>query len=129
MRDYDSVNQPSLTPFIRTANLVTNRMNTCATAKDYTLDSDLLLEIETWLAAHFYSMSDRPYSTTRTDKAYAKFQGITKMGLEASHYGQTALNLDYSGCLSIINSTTNKSVSVTWLGKPPSEQTDYEDRD
>ncbi len=49
------------------------------------------------------------------------------MGIEATTYGQTALTIDYSGCLTAINK--RQFASATWLGKAPSEQISYEDRD
>lgn len=127
MRDYDSQNCPTLLPFIRTASVVTDRIETCAAAKDITLTSTELELIERWLAAHFYSCSDRPFLEKTTGRSKAVFQGKTSMNLDSSHYGQTAKLIDTSGCLEALDK--RKKVRVSWLGKPPSEQTDYVDRD
>lgn len=128
--DYNSVKQPSVDPYMRAANIVVNRLAVCATDRDKTLSTVELTEIETWLAAHFYVCSDQTYAAKGTDKASATFHGQTGKGLESSRYGQTALILDYSGCLAAVATGTERKVaSGFWLGKPPSEQTDYVDRD
>lgn len=127
LRDYDLNYLPNLTPFIRSANLIVTRVNTCATARGFTLSDDELQDIETWLAAHLYTRSDPAYSTRSTGKALGVFQGKTAMGLDASYYGQTAKLLDPSGCLASISS--GMVIGFGWLGKAPSEQTDYVDRD
>lgn len=127
LADYDSVGHPSLLPFITAANRLVTRVSTCATNKNMSLSTGLLTDIETWLAAHFYVMSDRAFSEEKSLSASGKYQGQTGKGLEASSYGQTAMILDYSGCLSAIDK--NKIVSVKWLGKKSSEQTPLEDRD
>jgi hypothetical protein len=52
------------------------------------------------------------------------------MYLESTLYGQTALVIDHSGCLATITAGAGpKTASAEWLGKPPSDQTDYEARD
>jgi hypothetical protein len=126
-KDYDTSGAPSLTRFITAANLVTTRVNTCATAKGYTLTSDELIEIETWLAAHYYTRSDTAYAAKNELGAGGTKQGQTAKRLEASFYGQTALDLDPSGCLAAI--ANGVKAAVAWGGKPRSEQTDYVDRD
>lgn len=125
--DYDSRRTPSLTPFINAANLVVTRVATCATAKDVTLSSDELEMIERWLAAHMYVQSDQTFASKSTSGASASHHGQTGMGLENSKYGQTAMMLDPSGCLAAIDK--RQSAGAHWLGKPPSEQTAYVDRD
>jgi hypothetical protein len=117
---------PDLTPFIRTASIMVDRVATCATARAVTLSSAELLEMESWLAAHFYSVSDRPYESTMTDRAQAKFQGKTAMGLDSSHYGQTAKSLDVSGCLESLSK--QRFATATWIGKRPDDATEYENR-
>lgn len=129
MSDYGpkrSGDLPDLAPFIRAAGLMIDRVATCATAKGLTLTSAELVELECWLAAHFYSVSDRPYQSTSTDRAGATYQGRTGMGLDSSYYGQTAMILDYSGCLAAIAS--RRRASITSIGKRPDDATEYEDR-
>lgn len=118
---------PSLTRAITAANLVVNRVATCATENDYTLSTEELLEIETWLAAHYYTRSDKAFASKSTEGASASYQGQTGKGLEASFYGQTAMELDPSGCLSAI--AKRQVVGGFWAGTPPSEQTPYSQRD
>jgi hypothetical protein len=125
--DYDDANEPSLTPYITAANLIVTRVNTCATARGRTLSAAELAEIETWLAAHFYVQSDQTYASKSTGGASASFHGQTGMYLESSRYGQTAVSLDYSGCLSALGN--RRTAAGYWLGRRPSEQTDYSERD
>ncbi len=127
-KDYDSINLPDLTGYIASANVVVDRVYTCSVAKDRTLTDTELELIERWLAAHFYATSDRPYKSKSTLKSSASFDGNTDKGLEATLYGQQAMAIDYSGCLEAIFSKRARA-SVTWLGKPPSEQIEYSDRD
>jgi hypothetical protein len=51
------------------------------------------------------------------------------MYLEATLYGQTATRLDKSGCLAALATGERKVAGGVWLGRRPSEQTDYVDRD
>lgn len=125
--DYDLLNEPSLTPFITVANLIMNRVMTCASLKGVTISDDEALAMETWLAAHAYQASDQGYTSKSTEGASGSFMGQTGMGIDGTKYGQTALMMDPSGCLAAI--TRGSSASMMWLGKAPSAQTDYEDRD
>ena len=125
-KEYDTANAPSLTGFIDTATAIVDRVDACATAKDITLTSAELELIERWLAAHFYAQSDKPYASKNTQGAGASFHGQTGMHLESTLYGQTALTVDYSGCLAAIGKRLR--ARLLWGGLPPSEQTDYVDR-
>lgn len=117
---------PSLTRYVQAATLIVDRVDTCATNRGYTLTSDELAEIETWLAAHYYTRSDKTYASRSTGRASGAFHGQTGMHLEASFYGQTAMELDPSGCLKAI--TMGQRAGASWLGRAPSAQTDYADR-
>ncbi len=125
--NYDKAADTDLTPFIRTANVLIDEVVTCATGRGITLATALLVELECWVAAHLYGHSDQFYSEKETGDAQAKFQGETKMNLQSTQYGQTAITLDVSGCLASISSGAR--ASVAWLGRPPSAQTPYVDRD
>ena len=127
LSDYDTDTNPSLDVFISTANVITTRVNTCATARSITLSSDELELIERWLAAHFYVMNDQTFSSKSTQGASASFHGQTGMNLDASKYGQSAKIVDYSGCLTAI--AERRTARAFWMGRPPSEQTAYTDRD
>lgn len=125
LKDYDAVDSPDLDPFIATATVIIDRVNTCATSKGYTLTDAELELMERWLSAHCYCASDQPYSARSTSRASGTFQGQTGMRLEGTKYGQMALTLDPSGCLKSI--VSNHHARGVWLGRPPSAQTPEED--
>lgn len=128
-QDYDTLANPSLTPFIDTASALVDDVVTCAAADGVTLTAARLELIERWLAAHCYCMSDQTYASKNTEGAGASFHGQTGMHLEASKYGQMAARLDSSGCLESIAGAERKVASGFWLGKAPSGQTPYRSRD
>lgn len=131
-KDYDTENSPDLTPFIDTASAYVDDIVTCAADQDpaVTLTDARLELIERWLAAHFYVVSDQTYASKSTEGASASFHGQTGMYIESSRYGQTAMSLDKSGCLASIGGSAGRiRVGTAWLGKAPSNQTDYVDRD
>ena len=121
----DATSSISVSPFITTANAITDRV----AAKDSAnvLSAAILLEIERYLAAHFYEHRDPQYSMKKTERAEAIFQGQFGMGLQSSKWGQTAILLDETGFLASLN-RGRLPASVEWTGLPPSEQTDYLDR-
>ena len=125
-RDYDTVNTPSLEPYIRAAGLIVDRVYTCSVRKDKTLTTDELFELETWLAAHLYVQSDQNLSSKSTLGASGQFQGRTEKRLEASKYGQSCIGIDYSGCL--LNQFERNVGGLDWLGLPDSDQLDYWER-
>lgn len=120
-------NNPDLTPYIDTASSVVDDVVACAARKGKTLSDAKLELIERWLAAHHYAVMDKPFQSSSTAGASASYNGQTAMGYNATLYGQSAINLDSSGCLRNIDS--NQKASMKWLGKPVSEQTLYENRD
>ena len=124
---YNSDGNPSLGPFIEAATDVVTRVSTCATTRGVTLSSTTLELVERWLAAHFYLLSDPVAQEKVTGDAEVVFQGETGKGLEATHYGKNAMVIDHSGCLASMSQ--GRVASVMWLGKAPSDQIDYVDRD
>ena len=119
-----------LLPFIEAATTRTDYVDTCDTGN--LLSDEQLLQIETWLAAHFYAHRDQLFESKGTQKARGKFQGKTDMGLSSTQYGQTAINLDISGCLAKVNRDLiegSQKVGLQWLGTPVSGQIPYQDRD
>jgi hypothetical protein len=106
----------SLTPFIAVANsLVTTH---CAD-EDYT-DAQLI-EIETWLAAHFYTVREMLPAMEKADDVQVQYQYNIGKNLSSSHYGQTAMLLDFHGGLSLLNSsvesgTARRKISITHWG-------------
>lgn len=126
-RDFDADALPDLTGFIDTASAVVDRVVNCALGKGLSLGAPTLELIERWLAAHYYTRSDLTYASNTTDGASASFHGQTGMALDASFYGQSALDLDWTGCLNAVSK--RQRAGAAWLGKPPSAQIDYVDRD
>lgn len=110
-----------LTAVLASASVLVDQVVACAAKKKISLSDDQLLQMETNLAAHLYARQDPFYQSRSTGGASGSFQGQTGMGLDATHYGQTAKMFDTSGCLSAIGKG-NQVLQSLWLGKPPSEQ-------
>jgi hypothetical protein len=122
-RDYDETAIPKLTPYIRAANVVVNRMVQCAQRRGFIHTAEELVEIETWLAAYYYTKSDRIYTSKSTKGASGSFQ---MNPIEPEPYRDAAFGLDFSGCLkTILNS---KRARFMWGGKPYSDQIGWRDR-
>lgn len=122
----DSDSTLSVAPFIATANALTDYVSSADDADELT--AALLISIEKHLAAHFYTQLDPQEAEAKTADASAKFQGEFGKGLERTPWGQAAMMFDTSGTL-VSLSRGRRKVGITWLGKPVSEQIDYEDRD
>lgn len=73
-----------------------------------TLDEARLTEIETWLAAHFYTVRDPRASSEGAGPVNQSFQSRVDLGLATSHYGQTAMILDSTGKLAALNAAMTK---------------------
>jgi len=119
-------------PFIEAATTLVDYVDGCDTGN--TLSKEQLKQIEIWVSAHLYATRDQQYSAKKTLDASAKFQvGAVGTGsLDITSWGRQAMLLDTTGCLSNLNEqakTGKRVASASWLGKPPSDQTDYEDRD
>lgn len=130
--NYDG--QTSLYPFMRAANLLTNRVEACGIRKETPHTDAELREIETWLSGHFYAHHDQLYQSKSTSGASASFQGQTAMHLNSTQYGQAAMTIDTSGCLADIQTgltpgSTRPVAGGFWMGKRKSEQIDYHERD
>lgn len=125
--NYDSVKKPPLTRPMKQAEMMVNNLVLCAGKKGVILDPDLLEVIECTLACHYYQRSDKGFQAKTTGRASGQFEGQTTQRLSSTLYGQDALSLDYTGCLSSFDK--GGRVSLTWLGKPKSDQIDYVDRD
>jgi hypothetical protein len=116
--NYDSINCPSLKPYIDSASVVMDRVVVCATAKGITHTVSELRLMEMWVAAYLYTISDPIYKSKATADASATFMDRS--------YLDAAKMIDTSGCLNSIMS--GNRASLDWLGKPISEQIDYFDR-
>jgi hypothetical protein len=107
-----------LDPFISASNkLVTARCS------DAGYDTDLLQEIETWLAAHFYAIRDPRTTFEGVGAAQLSYESKVDIGLKVTRYGQQAMRLDYAGGLASLDNTLNKITTnlterkrITWLG-------------
>lgn len=120
---------PDMDTYIETANAMVDDLALCADAKGLPLTAERLELIERWLAAHSYKQSDKDYIARSTASASGTFAGKTEMYLESTLYGQTAVNLDTSGCLSTVAGGARKVATLDWGGKPPSDQIPYHQRD
>lgn len=110
-----------LDPFILTANeLVTEKCG--ALVPPYT---DVRLElIERYLSAHFYTLRDPRTTEETAGPVRAEYQSAVALGLQTSHYGQTALQLDTSGALAALNHFSNtgpgkRTISVYHAARNP----------
>lgn len=123
----DNSSDIDVTPFIRAANRLVNKIDTNDT--DSLLDEDDLTEIETWLAAHFYAHRDQLLQSKSTSGASGNFQGQTAMFFTSTLYGQTALLLDVTGYLSsLMQQAQNgrKKIQMIWLGSTEAEADSYD---
>jgi hypothetical protein len=112
----------NLTPFIEAANILVTQCCTDLT-DDYTTDE--LEKIETWLAAHFYTVRDMRAVSEKAGSVSERFQSKVDLGLSTSHYGQMAMTLDYQGGLASLNKEVingvSKNVGVTYIGTTKEE--------
>lgn len=101
-----------LIPFITAANALVTEVCT-------TLDETRLELVERWLSAHFYTNRDPRITAERAGPVSANYQSAVALNLATSHYGQTAMLLDTSGALALLNkATATRKASVVWLGTP-----------
>jgi len=106
-----------LTPFITIANALVTEV-----CDDSSYTEERLELIERWLAAHFYTNRDPRSVSERAGSVAVTYQSAVTFNLATSHYGQTAMLLDTSGGLALLNKASAKrTVSVTWLGTPQEE--------
>ena len=122
----------AIAPFQAAANALTDKVS--SNDSGGLLNETLLTEIERYLTAGLYAIRDQIYSEKKTADAMAVFQtGQSAEGpLNQNDYLRTAMLLDLTGYLADLNQQAVKGVvdaGITWLGKPPSEQVDYINRD
>lgn len=114
---YDSVTNPSLTPFIETATSLVDYVED--QDEDSVLSASMLEGIERWLSAHFYAHADQLRQSKSTGRASAVYQGKTDMALDSTQYGQTAKLLDVSGTLAELDRQSKEgrpTAGGAWLG-------------
>lgn len=122
--NYDAVRYPDLTPFIRPASLIVDRLAAAASGV-YTFPAGVLAEVETWLAAYWYTKTDPLFTSRSTKGASGSFLRDEKV---ANPFLKGALDLDGSGLLAGILNGTGSARGI-WLGKRPSEAVPYSRRD
>lgn len=101
----------NLDPFIAVANALVTEI-----APDSGHTEERLILIETWLAAHFYTVRDPRPVSERAGSVSVTHQSAVALGLNTSHYGQTAMTLDTTGRLKALHAG-KRVVGVTWLGR------------
>lgn len=109
----DDTLYPSLDPFITAANQLTDEI-----CEPEGHSEDRLTVIETWLAAHFYSVADMKRDTERAGSAWEKFQYKVDLNLNVTVYGQTAMILDTKGGLAALNASMNPDGGAEAVVKP-----------
>lgn len=113
-----------LTRFIQSATVIIDRMISCASDKGFTHTAQELIEIETWLAAHFYSVFDAQYVSESAKDRSASY--------DHKQWFHQALMIDASGCLKALLGPEGKgavTASLDWAGLNPSDQNAWYERD
>ena len=110
-------------PYIRAASVILANVIRCATRKGITIDEDTLTEIETWLAAHSYTVNDPLYKARGTLGASGSFVRANE-----GDFLRTAKMMDPSGCVESITSGQTKRATAFSLAKPETEQLTYTER-
>ncbi len=87
--------------FIDTANAIVDQVFT-----GVTISSALLAQIEKYLAAHFFHLSEPLVGIERIDTAWKEYsKGLLGEGLKFTEFGQQALAIDFTGTLAKLSST------------------------
>ncbi len=119
-----------IAPMITAATALVDYVDSCDT--DSVLSNALLKQIETYIAAHLIAQRDPQAREKWNDEAKDVYQGDFGMYFDSTHWGQTALLLDVSGCLNKLNEEAKiggkKKAVLKWGGKQPINKLDFEDR-
>jgi hypothetical protein len=116
--EVDTLNVPSLVPFIDTANMLVTKHCAPGGASDEELEL-----IERWLAAHFYAIRDPRIASESVSGISASYQNRLGLFLASTMYGQQAIMVDSSGALAKLNKDAEMGrkpgqvASVSWAGK------------
>jgi hypothetical protein len=130
LNDYDAEENPDLGAAIAAATILVDDIKDKSLKLAMLISDDRLEIIERWLAAHFYAVSDRPYSSRSTGGGSGSFDGSTDKGLDFTGYGQHARLLDPTGYLASLGGTASgggegavrPKVGGFWAGRAPSER-------
>lgn len=107
------------TPFINSAHVLVEKILGAEG-----LTEEHLTQIELWLAAHFACMMDPRETEQEADRARAKFEGKSGLGLDNSRYGQQVKLLDTTGLLAALDDASrNIRRQGTVVVAPRKEQT------
>jgi hypothetical protein len=102
--DNTTLSTSQITPYITSANTLVNTALGTGT-------TDILFEIERWLAAHLIACTrERQAKKEEAGGAKIEYTGIYQEGLHSTTYGQMVLTLDTSGTLV---SLMGKSAKIT----------------
>ena len=102
-----SLDTDAVLPFIKPASLLVDEH---LAGQSPAISAELLLEIETYLAAHFVTLYEPRVSDENADGVSFKYEGAADgQGLDSSRYGQMAQVLDPTGKLSQINKKDRRS--------------------
>lgn len=123
LRDWDT--SIDLNLFIEMANTITDRVVAKDTASVLTTAEKK--QIERCLAGHFYRTRDHGLATEGNERASGNYTDQFGKGLEATREGRDAILFDATGYLAKVSKGSVKA-TLNWLGKIPSEQTNYVDR-
>lgn len=125
--DYDGTSD--LTPFIAAASDLVDQVlgNFQLSRTRIALSSVGKVNLETWLAAAMYAFSDQTVRSRNTGKASGQFQGNQDGAfLETNKYGRMACMIDTSRILKPL--VEGRIAGIVWLGKVPSNQIPYDQR-
>ncbi len=86
-----------LDPFIDCTNVLVGPDGCDLASKG--LEAETICCISVYLAAHLVTVSDPRVASSRASGHAVTFEGMTKLGLESSKFGQMAKLLDPTGCL------------------------------
>lgn len=129
--DYDTIENPILDPFLTAANKLVNVVVTWPTPPTgLSLDDGVgstAVEVEAWLAAGIYKMSDQQLKSSQAGRSSGQFRGESGKRSESNKYMEQACMLDYSRVLAPL--LDGRIAGATWLGKLLSEQIPYSERD
>ena len=100
----------NITPFISAANIiVTDRLGSAG------IGSELLKEIERWLAAHFLAVREPNVKSETVGGASATYEtSVLGKRLEGTSYGQQVLILDPTGSLAQLGKKKASFSAVDW---------------
>lgn len=111
LSNYDG--STALDPFMRAAGMIVT-----ARCAPLAYSADELIEIETWLAAHFATLPEGQLRAEQAGQARDEIAIKIDLGLDQTTYGQTAKVLDHLGGLAGLG-LQRKRVTFFWAGKDP----------